>query len=286
MTCGGRRFAACAAVATLLPLLLSPANALAAEPEIVSFRSATVPPTPLRIRLASERGQTPVPGGGDELIGYLYRPPGDGPFPAIVGLHGCDGRTAAGEARLAAPFVSSGYVFLSVDSFSSRGIGEGCSGAVAPRTADAFGGLNYLVQQPFVIRSRVAVLGFSQGGGAALETVAQGGFQDLMTDRFRAAVAYYPVCNPGGLIASAPTLILIGDLDDWTPAEDCREMITRGGSGGAPIMLTVYPLATHAFNVPRSQPERSFGHWLEYDESAARDASRRVAAFLKEQLGK
>lgn len=41
--------------------------------EIVHFATATAQPNPLRLR------------------GYLRRPNGDGPFPAIVLLHGCGG---------------------------------------------------------------------------------------------------------------------------------------------------------------------------------------------------
>ena len=270
-----------------LDLAAMPAvGAAAARPETVHFASATMPPTPLQLRLARERGRAPVAGGGDDLVGYLYRPPGPGPFPAIVVLHGCDGITVTDAGVVAAPFVAHGYVVLAVDSFATRGQKDTCAiGAITPRTADAFGGLDYLVQQPFVIADRVAVLGYSQGGGAALDAVAQGGMRDVMPHRFKAAVAYYPSCRREGFTASVPTLILIGDLDSWMPAEDCRTMIAHGMPGGAPIALTVYPLATHGFDVPNTQPAFLYGHRMEYDERAARDAQLKVDEFLHEQTG-
>ena len=52
--------------------------------ETVHFRSATTPPTPLQQRLARERGETIGQQPGVELSGELYRPAGDGPFPAVV----------------------------------------------------------------------------------------------------------------------------------------------------------------------------------------------------------
>ena len=36
--------------------------------------------------------------------------------------------------------------------------------------------------------------------------------------KFRAAVAYYPLCGVASEELNVPTLILIGELDDWTPA--------------------------------------------------------------------
>src|SRR6516165_8151998 len=41
-------------------------------------------------------------------------------------------------------------------------------------------------------------------------------------ERFRAAVAYYPGCMTLPRF-TAPVAILIGEADDWTSAERCRE---------------------------------------------------------------
>ena len=62
------------------------------------------------------------------------------------------------------------------------------------------------------------------------------------------------------------TLILIGALDDWTPAEDCSRTVAGWGTGGPPIEQVVYPGAYHDFDVPSLRPGRTmFGHWLEYN---------------------
>jgi poly(3-hydroxybutyrate) depolymerase len=71
----------------VIALLATPAMA-----EPVHFPSATTPPTPLQQRLARERSQAIEQQPSVKLSGKLYRPPGDGPFPAVVMLHGCDGR--------------------------------------------------------------------------------------------------------------------------------------------------------------------------------------------------
>lgn len=269
--------------------LLAAIGTSAAEP--VRFRSAAVPPSELAQRLARERGTTATIVEGPEITGQLYRPAGAGPFPALVILHGCDGPNPERERAGAQPFVARGYVVLLVDSFTARGIQETCSrgmGGTADRVLDALGALAYLANSGFVAPDRVAALGFSQGGGAALSAVLSGGAADSVRaqHRFAAAVAYYPPCPRSAITLSAPSLILIGALDDWTPADDCREMVSRSGGRGAGIELVVYPGAYHAFNAARlkDKSEMRWGRRLAYDEAAAMGAKDSMLRFLERHL--
>ena len=79
------------------------------------------------------------------------------------------------------------------------------------------------------------------------------GQQDASAERFRAAVAYYPGCGIGPPALTAPTLILIGEADDWTPAEHCRDMVAQVRANSAPIELVVYPGAGHTNVEPFAQ---------------------------------
>ena len=85
---------------------------------------------------------------------------------------------------------------------------------------------------------------------------------------------------------TAPTLILVGESDDWTPAERCREMVAHAQPDSAPIALHVYPDTYHAFDVTALQPpgRRAFGHLVEYNEPAAKDAEEKTRAFLAAHL--
>ena len=57
------------------------------------------------------------------------------------------------------------------------------------------------------------------------------------------------------------------------------------GRMGAAIALTVYPGVHHNFDVAQLVPGvRYFGHWLEYNEPAARDAAQKTRAFLDAHL--
>jgi dipeptidyl aminopeptidase/acylaminoacyl peptidase len=116
----------------LVALLTSLFLLSSAAAETVRFRSTTWPPTPLQQRLAKAVGQTIAEQASVELAGELYRPPGNGPFPAVVLLHPCSGRLAPRlEQADAARYTALGYVLLAVDSFGARGISDGCTGGGA-----------------------------------------------------------------------------------------------------------------------------------------------------------
>jgi dienelactone hydrolase len=133
-----------------------------------------------------------------KLLGYLARPAGDGPFPAIVVLHGCSGFSGAGSLQLADQLKDWGYVALMVDSFGPRGMTTACGGSFTGQPGDAYAALRYLARRDFVDAARVAVLGNSMGGSSALYAVDRDLLAQYFTERFRAAVAYYPLRHPRG----------------------------------------------------------------------------------------
>ena len=262
-------------------------SAPAGAVETVRFRSASSPPTPFRQRLAQERGETAVTQPGDEISGNLYRPERPGRLPALVVLHGCSGASSPEVQAYTADWLTSlGYVALLVDSFGPRGINNECAGGTTDRTMDALGALDYLASLPFVQSDRIAVVGYSQGGGTALFGVNVEAPQLASNNHFAAAVAYYPNCASADVTASA--LVLIGELDDWTPASRCRSMMARRSPSMIDVRLVVYPGTYHSFNARRlaGKPSSYFGHHLEYNEAADLAARREVEAFLAAALGK
>ena len=107
------------------------------------------------------------------LLGYLARPDGSGPFPAVVVLHGCNGFSGA-SATIADRLKSLGYVALTIDSLGPRNSSSECGHFFIGQATDAYAALRYLSQQPFVDPDRVAVLGNSMGGSSALFDVERG----------------------------------------------------------------------------------------------------------------
>ena len=229
---------------------------------------------------------------GDHIQGYLARPEGAGPFPAVIGLHGCGGMPDTTKRKLVDELVGSGYVVLLVDSFATRGIQHACGGGVpdivGKRRSDAYGALAFLAGQTFVDPQRVTAVGFSQGARVTLLMAEANSFELFVRPsnlRFRAVVAFYPVCRAVAGRPVIPTLILIGALDEWTPAADCSQKIDAWGTDGASIEQVVYPSVHHSFYYPELQPGRAiFGRWVEYNEEAATDATRRMREFLKRHL--
>ena len=230
---------------------------------------------------------TTTPGGATEHIPMtLSRPDGEGPFPAVVIMHDCSGlgpRSSGAPDRWARELVRAGYVVLIPDSFSTRGFSDGvCVDAspgrndVAPyrRVFDAYAALAHLRTLSFVDGRHVGVMGGSHGGSTTLAVMASvpGEPAALTRDKrtgFAAGVALYPGCvsrpgrgrsaresATGGAITGAggvyvpvaPVLILIGEKDDWTLAEPCRELARESQAAGHPVSITVYPGAHHSFD--------------------------------------
>jgi dienelactone hydrolase len=262
----------------VLPALI--ADASAASVERIAFDSASQ-------KLLSGRTLA-----GEHIQAELAKPDGAGPFAAVVVLHGCGGMHEATKQRLADHLVAWGYVAMLVDSYTTRGIQQACTSnqfpTFAKRRQDAYGALAFLASERFVDPQRVAAVGFSSGGWLALfvtEPNSQGLFELPNHLRFRAAVAFNPPCEVAAARPAMPALILIGALDDWTPAADCSSKVASWGEEGPPVELVVYPGAYHGFYYEYLQPGRKmFDHWLEYNGAAADDSDRRLRQFLDRHL--
>jgi dienelactone hydrolase len=242
---------------------------------------------------------------GVEIAGFLFRPAGSGPFPAVVGLHGCSGLgTPNGAIRIiyrdwGERLAAAGYLVLFPDSFSSRGAGAQCQireGRITPRrerVSDAIAARRWLQAQPDVSPDRVSLVGWSHGGSTTLWTARASLKPSDGGPDFRSAVAFYPGCRrPGASAWSArvPTLILIGAADDWTPASPCEGMIEGARGRSAKAELVTYPGAYHAFDHPslplRERTGLAFtandngrAH-IGTDQAARADAIKRVAEWL------
>ncbi len=241
------------------------------------------------------------------LKALLFRPDGQGPFPAVVGLHNCTGlRNSAGVVgaryrdwgeRLA----KSGFVVLLPDSNGSRGIGSQCNVRARSlrtdreRVADADAARTWLQAQTWVAADRVSLLGWSSGGIAALWSVrARTQPQGKDGPDFRSAVALYPGCrrlSNAAWSARVPTLILIGRADDQASAAICQQMVAGARGRSARVEIHVYPGAHHDFDHPSRPLQTRTGLAFSVDGSgrvhsgthpAARaDALKRVPAWFE-----
>src|SRR3981189_375221 len=144
---------------------------------------------------------------GAKLKGFVYRPEGKGPFPAIVAMHSCDGLSGA-DSPVAARYAdwgerlaAAGFVVLFPDSFASRGLPPQCTVSQRSqrsgreRMGDADAARHWLQEQDFVAADRVSLLGWANGAVAALWTVRPRALKKEPKPDFRSAVAFYPGCR-------------------------------------------------------------------------------------------
>jgi len=266
-------------IVTVIAVLLSGQSAPTLADERVEFDSALT-----RSHKDSAGGGQP----GAPLKGYLTKPNGDGPFPAVILLHSCLGlpldRSAIGEM-----IASWGDVALFVDNFGTRGLKQTCTADFPEGVADAYGALDYVARFAFVDRTRIAAVGYSQGADTAL-TIASSRFASAFVlpqgAKFKAAAAFYPPCaNQGGAQLTLPTLILVGDRDDVTPAADCARLARAQPRGISKVKLIVLAGADHAFDNPDfTGGARVYGMWLKYDGAAAEQAKGALHRFLAIEL--
>jgi dienelactone hydrolase len=229
------------------------------------------------IAKADERVRFATAGPGDPIQGYLTRPKGAGPFPAVVLLHTCLGLPAE-RASLGARIATWGYVALFVDDFATRGLKETCAIDFKPALPDAEGAFAYLASLPYVDPVRIAAVGSSQGGDTALKIAAGG------VSGFKAAAAFYAPCaNLNGAALTIPTLILVGAQDEVTPASDCAALAKRQQPGM--VKFVVYSGAAHAFDLPEfAAGTKVMGMPLAYDHNAASRSWTELRGFLAARL--
>ena len=232
--------------------------------------------------------------GKGPFTAQLLRPTGAGPFPAIVALHGCGGlldsrgRLKSREADWADRFIASGYVALFVDSFTARGVRQICTSHerhIFPkdRADDAVAAAEWLAGQPFVDKSRLALIGWSHGAMATLWALRPGFLSK--PPQFKTAIALYPGCRQINRLEdwrpSIPLTVLMGSADDWTQPGPCRKLAGRTG-----FRFIEYPGAFHDFDSPnaRVRVRKGLGAVKSGEAHAGTDEAARAAA-IKEVMG-
>ncbi|KZT14493.1 hypothetical protein A1D30_18340 [Acidovorax sp. GW101-3H11] len=188
--------------------------------------------------------------------------------PAVLALHGCGGLYTKGGGlavryrETAERLHAAGYAVLMPDSFGSRGLRDICqtryrdrSVDVAQRVQDARAALAWLAAQPQVDARHIGVLGWSNGATTTLNLLEQRRTRPEPGEpAIAGAAVFYPGCGPlakrQAVLEAAPLLMLLGALDDWTPAQPCVDFARslQARSGGGDITVQVYDNSYHGFD--------------------------------------
>jgi len=228
---------------------------------------------------------------GHRLVGTIYLARGEEPKPTVLLLHGCPGLEK--NLDLAALLRDRGWNSLL---FHYRGC-WGSAGRYDLRTVprDVVTAVDYLTDHPAVDSRRIAVVGHSMGGWAAIVTAAA-------EPRLRAVATYgAPVRLGAGLrldpervedeftrfleatpaefaaqldevarrmgpleavtsIAPRPLLVVHGTEDRWVPVAQARELRERAGPWCRYVEVDG---ADHAFSWHRTELRELIAGWLD-----------------------
>jgi dienelactone hydrolase len=191
------------------------------------------------------------------IFGVLTLPDGDGRGPAVVLTHGCGGISGA-QWFWVKRLREIGIATFLVNSFTGRNIPAVCRDgypiSMASTLTDVHRALSLLAAHPQIDAGRIALMGFSFGGGTAL-WAAHPRFRQRYGPgplRFTAHLAVYPASCFIKLAdehaIDVPIRIFHGTVDDWTPIGPCRDYVARLRGAGKDAALFEYAGAPHGFD--------------------------------------
>jgi carboxymethylenebutenolidase len=220
--------------------------------------------------IQSTWGQTARPeligfkSGEFELKGYLWKPPGEGPFPAFLWNHGSE--KLPGSVDSVAPyFVNKGYVFFvphrrgqgrspgpyimdELNMAGSRLSGERGRREIElheTHLEDQLAALQYLQALPYVDKNRTAVMGFSFGGIQTMLAVERGpGYRVAVNcsgaaESWRGSSFLRSRLTTAASNAKMPVFFLQAENDhDLTPNRVLSEEVRKAGK---PVEAKIYP---------------------------------------------
>ena len=210
---------------------------------------------------------------GSEGIAQTAYSPDNGPGPVIIVISGQTG--PASYQSYAAELARIGYYSVLVS-------GKDILNPELTGPANLRKTIERALQTPSAVKGKVAVIGFSLGGGGALYNAAN------MPNLVSMVVAYYPytktwVNKIDSMVShfQVPVMVLAGQRDrykDCCVIETAQALEAAAKAKGVHFELVVYPEANHGFNLKTGASGEPMGVYREDDD---RDACRRTVDMLK-----
>ena len=152
-------------------------------------------------------------------------------------------------------YQKNSFATFELNSFKSRNITSTVGSQIEITTAamilDAYRAFEKLLEHPNIDKNNVSITGWSLGGAVALFS----GWEPLRNAitnslKFSSHLAFYPPCffDPENTnFTEKPIHILIGELDNWTPAKPCVTFVEKINLKKN-IGVTVFPNSHHSFD--------------------------------------
>ena len=197
-----------------------------------------------------------------EVFGVLHFPDNYNSlkkYPAVVASHGSS-NWRAHHLKYIEQIRQAGFIVFAMHPFDSRGVNStvGNQINVTSETViyDMAMSLNLLWDDQRIDNQKIYAAGWSLGGTAALFN----GWMPLQAslNKNGASFAGYLMWYPGCL--ALPDLnewdkdlmqIYIGEEDNWTPPQPCRELVADINSQGGNAFIEIYPNSFHSFDGPQ-----------------------------------
>ena len=206
----------------------APPKQVAARVELHSIPSLTLSD---RQFLNGDASGTPVTVTGEFRIAQ-----GGGRLPVVVLMHGSGG-IGANIEPWTAQFNAMGISTFVIDGFTGRGLTsvntDQASLGRLNFVLDIYRALDILAKHPRVDPERIALMGFSRGGQAALYASLTR-FNKMWNKsgiQFAAFIPFYPDCattySGDTDVAERPIRIFHGIPDDYNPVASCKAFVER-----------------------------------------------------------
>lgn len=228
------------------------------------------------------------PDDGTEVPALVFRPSGQGRFPAVLFQHGRRGLDDLVE-RLARRIAARGFVVLAPDVYEGRFTDIQPLSHDPALEGDVNAGLDALLSLPDVSTDKACLVSHTRGGYYTLRVAVD---RNRQADSVACYIGFYPhwqdpnAAEPLQVYRyhtdldrlAIPTLVFVGEYEQYQRRRSIETAVLFMKGAGRDVRLIVYPGVGRGFDF-RSPRVRTFA-----DDLATKDSNLRTAAFLRLHL--